>query len=263
MDFNLAEAAAAGLEPGVWGVTYAGNDGNNNPRGLSFFEQNRILGQQAVRLGAHFVMVDAEDCLKGTRVTRGAKTMVDGVRAGGWSGPVHLTTLGAPENPDVDDYAFDLASFLDTGGGIFPQAYAYRHTSYFPKVTRRYFERVGVPASKLNLMIGLDGWMTGADYAPLLADAGLGPAFSIFMAELTTDAGLTALEPQTKPVTAPDPVSVLAEMRRVAKPMCDYWRSKGIDPKSQRIGFADGVLGMILSEFYAKRDTGIKRSDLP
>jgi hypothetical protein len=97
---------------------------------------------------------------------------------------VHLTTLGAPNNPFVDDYGFDLESFLETGGGIFAQAYAQIVSSYAPQPTKLYFcERMGVPVDKYNTMIWVDYRLTAQDQVNLLKHAATGRAVSIFMTE--------------------------------------------------------------------------------
>jgi hypothetical protein len=236
VDYDLEVPHRAGLFAGVWGVTYAVTDGGNNPRGLTFQQQNYILGQQAVKLKADAVMIDAEDCLKDTRETRGAKPMIDGIRSGGWQGPVHLTTLGAPNNPMADDYAFDLESFLETGGGIFAQAYAQIVSSYAPQPTKLYFcERMKVPVDRYNTMIWIDYRLTTVDQVELLKHAGTGRAISIFMTEYGTEADWKTLNELTKLYTPPpvdarltlDPMLVL--LRDQANK--EYTKATAKDPK--------------------------------
>jgi len=203
VNYDLAVPQRAGLFAGVWGVTYAEDDHNNNPRQLTFHQQNEILGQQATKLNADAVMVDAEDCLKYTRNFRGAKPMIDGIRSGGWLGPIHLTTLGAPYDPLVDDYVYDLESFLETGGGIFAQAYAQAASSYAPQPTKLYYcERMGVPVERYNTMIWMDGRLTAQAQVDLLKHASTGRAVSVFMTEYASDAEWDVLDSVTKILTS-------------------------------------------------------------
>lgn len=186
VDYDFGPCRSAGMLPCVWGVTYAVDDGGNNPRHLSWHDQNVILGQQAVKLKAESVMIDAEDCLKNTRDSQAAKEMIDGVRAGGWPAdkPVHLTTLGAPYDPFVDDYGFDLKSFLDTGGGVFIQCYAQLSSSYSPVPSMHYFNtRMNVPKDRLNCMIWTDGRISPDSQVQMIRDGGFDRALSIFLAE--------------------------------------------------------------------------------
>jgi hypothetical protein len=203
-DADLDAIRAQGIgDVGVWGVTYAVDDRNNNPRGLSFHDQNEILGRQATRLKADHVIVDIEECAKRTRASRGLKPAIAGVRAGGWTGAVSISTLGAPINPDVNDYEIDVQSFLETGGIVLPQAYANDWPEYDPEACVRYWTRVGVPRGRLNLTISLTAGDTsktrwaGPDWLPGLQRAGLGNAWSIFMAEYATEADLAALKTLT------------------------------------------------------------------
>jgi hypothetical protein len=207
IDYDLGIPRSAGLFAGVWGVTYAVNDSGNNPRRLTYEQQNEILGKQAVKLGADCVMVDAEDCLKSTRSTQGGQPMVAGIRSGGWTGPVHLTTLGAPSDPVVDDYEFDLKSFLDTGGGIFAQAYAQITSSYAPQPTKMYFvERMKVPLDKYNTMIWIDSRLAPESQLEYLRAASTGRAVSIFMTEYGSELDWFVLDPITKTGVQAPPV---------------------------------------------------------
>jgi hypothetical protein len=198
---SAAACQAAGLEVAAWGVIY-------DQKG--FYSDGKSLAESANRLGAKYLMADVEDCLKGTRSTRAATEIIRGVRDGGWSGPVHLTTLGAPQQkPDGTfwDYEFDLDSFLETGGGIFPQAYANQAPTYAPKLCVDYFVgQLKVPRERLNLMIWLDDKMSANDWLALLEAAQTGVAFSVFLAEFFSGYGhpigafdklrLTVTEPQ-------------------------------------------------------------------
>jgi hypothetical protein len=75
-------------------------------------------------------MINVELAAKGTLASRGMKPIVDGLRAAGWTGPVNLNTLGPPIDPEENDYELDLASFLETGGGVVTQAY-FNETDHF------------------------------------------------------------------------------------------------------------------------------------
>jgi hypothetical protein len=197
-DWNLEPARAAGLSPGVWGVTYGDHD---NPDPDVFYRDGLALGRQAIELGAEHVMADIEACAKGTRSNAGLWPYVSGVRDGGWSGPVHLTTLGSPSDPERWDYEIDVDSFLDTGGGVFPQAYYNDYADYLPANCSTYWTRVGVPAGRLNMMIGLytglRGRIDGEEWVGLLTDAGIGRNLSIFMAQHGTKADWDSLETLT------------------------------------------------------------------
>jgi len=214
-DYDLGLPRQQGIRrASVWGVTYDEDDDRNNPRGLSFHEQNEILGRQAARLGAEgAVMVDAEQCAKDTRDTRGMAPCIDGLRAGGWAGPVHLCPLGAPSDPLVNDFKVDVRSFLETGGDVYPQAYMHDHAEYDPVLCIDYWTRpiVGVPRDRLNLMVSFSAGDTshvrwsGAEWLPRLQAASAGRAISSFMAEFMTDADLRALDPLTLAPPTPAP----------------------------------------------------------
>ncbi len=197
VDFDSAAIKAVGLSPGVWGVTYSK---------ASFFRDGKLLGQQAVRLGAEHVQMDAEECAKDTRSGQGMKPIIEGIRAGGWQWPVHLNTLGAPDNPDANDYAMDTKSFTDTGGGVLVQAYANDHLGYLPTYCARYWARMGLAPEQLNFMIGLYsgrlGRIDGSGWVPLLRDAGVRRNFSIFLAEHSTEADLAGLDGFSQPQPA-------------------------------------------------------------
>jgi len=214
-DFDLRPARAAGLSPGVWGVTY---------EPARFHDDGMRLGLQATKLGAEHVQVDAEMCAKDTRAGRGLSPIIEGLREAGWVGPVHLNTLGAPDNPDVNDYAMDVESFLETGGGVFPQAYFNANDGYRPSLCVRYWTRVGVPAERLNLTIGLyrseldqpkpGVRLAGAEWVPLLREAGVARNFSIFMAEYSTAQDLLGLDPLS--LVPPAPTAAETRTRIVA-----------------------------------------------
>jgi hypothetical protein len=199
VDFDLNRCRAAGLAADVWGVTYAKEN---------FYRDGRLLGSQAVKLGADDATMNCEMAAKDTRASRGLRPIIEGVRDGGWIGPVNLNTLGAPINPDVNDFAMDIESFLETGGGVACQAYANAHPeSYMPEACMRYWLRMGVPFERLNLTIGLydpasenpqGSFLTGADYVPLLQAAKVRHNISIFMPETMHANDLAELEAITK-----------------------------------------------------------------
>ena len=237
-DFDLAPAKAVGLSAGVWGVSYDQS---------AFFADGLALGRQALKLGAEHVMMNVEMPAKRTQASRGMKPIVDGLRAAGWTGPVNLNTLGPPVDPEANDYELDLASFLETGGGVLTQAYFNETDHYRPARAVRYFTRVGVPRDKLNLTISImpaesdkrkaRAILRGANYVPLLKEARLGKAFSIFLAEAVTSADLTALDkvtqaPPPKPGTNVDVSGNRAEaLKRLAASIAD-WRAGGLTEES-------------------------------
>lgn len=204
-DFFADRARAAGLRAEVWGVTYAAGD---------FVRDGKLLGEQAVKHGVQSVTMNAEQVAKGTRPTRGLQPIVDGVRAGGFMGPVSLNTLGSPFNPLEHDFAMDTESFLETGGGVAVQAYYNAYPEYHPSNCATYWLRF-VPKDRLNLTLGLYDpssesgrpQLRGADYVPMVQMAqaiGLPPrAISIFLPETMFPTDLAELAPLLKPTTPP------------------------------------------------------------
>jgi hypothetical protein len=201
LDTDLEYVRAGGfLSVGVWGVVY------DVPDFPSFGEQ---FAAEAVRLGADHCIVDAEMCAKGTRGNRGMKPIIDGMRRGGWAGPVHLSTLGAPSNAiphGGNDFAIDVESYLETGGGVLPQVYYQAYEEYRPDLCADYWEACGVPRSRQNPTIDLLAETgsakyptdyTGAEWAELLAAAGVGRNFSVYMTQFGDDADYEQLEAQT------------------------------------------------------------------
>ena len=181
-DFDFGPTKAAGLRAEAWGVSY-------DPS--RFDEDGRLLGAQARRLGADAVTMNAEMCAKGTRSSRGLKPIIDGIRGGGWTGPVNLNTLGSPSDPLKWDFEMDTESFLETGGGISVQAYINAHDEYSPANCIAYWTRF-VPRDRLNLTLGLydprsenpsKTQLSGKQYADLLKAAGWGRGISIFRPE--------------------------------------------------------------------------------
>lgn len=230
--YDLAPARAAGLSPGAWGVTYRKED---------FFADGRRLGALAVELGAEHVQMDAEFCAKGTRATRGLRPIIEGIRDAGWNGAVHLNTLGAPVNPDVNDYAIDMQSFLETGGGIFPQAYFNADDGYRPSLCVRYWTRIGVPVERLNLMIGLHRSeldqpkpgvrLSGAEWVRPLREAGVKRNFSIFLAEYANEQDLVGLDPLSLVPPAPS----TAETRTKIMAAAGAWETAYPDQPRARV----------------------------
>jgi hypothetical protein len=164
-------------------------------------------------------------------------------------------------DPEANDYELDLASFLETGGGVLTQAYFNETDHYRPARAVRYFTRIGVPRDKLNLTISImpaesdkrkaGTILRGARYVPLLKEARLGKAFSIFLAEAVTVADLRALDkvtqaPPPKPGTNVDASGNRAEaLKRLAASIAD-WRAGGLTEESislQRQTLAWRVLG--------------------
>ena len=204
-DIDLTEAKAAGFGDGfgvgVWGVVYSKSD---------FYDFGARLGAQAVALGAEHVIVDAEECYKDTRGTLSGQQIIDGLRAAGWTGPVHLSTLSNPVDPAHHDFGMDTESFTKTGGGIMPQVYPneFPTANYTATAAREYWLRMGVPASQLNMSIGTyEGVapMTGEEWVEHLQAGQVGANFNLFLAESTDDDELDALDELTG-MTTPPPV---------------------------------------------------------
>jgi hypothetical protein len=229
VDHDLNPAKGAGLETAVWGVSYSPDN---------FGRDGYLLAKQALKLGASHLIMDVEQAAKNTS-PGGLKVLVDECRAAGWSYPVHLSTMGPPSSPDVNDYGMDVASFLDTGGGVLTQAYANETDLFTPELAVRYWTRVGVPRDRLNLTISLypaeaDKQYPGRRYdgqkwVQLLQAAGWGKAISIFMAEAATDTDLDALDAITVEAVLPS-VNDAANRRAALaylKQSVDYYRSSG------------------------------------
>jgi hypothetical protein len=198
---NLDHVRAGGFKSvGVWGVVY------DVPDFPSFGEQ---FAAEAVRLGADHCIVDAEFCAKGTRANRGMKPIIDGMRRGGWDGPVHLSTFGAPSNAiphGGNDFAMDTESYLETGGGVLPQVYYQAYEEYRPDLCADYWEACGVPRDRQNPTIDLLAEAGSAKYpddypgevwAELLQDAGVGRNFSVYMTQFGDEADYEQLREQT------------------------------------------------------------------
>jgi hypothetical protein len=210
---NIRAARNAGLSPEGWGVTYAPDDDNNNPRHLSFYDQNMLLGVRAVQVGVEELQVDIEHAAVGTRTGQRLNVIIQALRAAGWTKPVHINTMGAPDSPETSDYEIDLKSFLDTGGGLFSQDYWNESDSFAPRLGVDYWvKRMGVPPSKYNSMIGLH--TSGSDkrkpnlrvsgplWKPLLSDAGIERNYSVFMSQHCDEVDLSALaSPAPTPMT--------------------------------------------------------------
>jgi hypothetical protein len=222
LDFNLDFARNQGMKrASVWGVTYAPDDRGNNPRGLSFYEQNLILGKQAVKLKADTAMIDAEYCAKFTRKTQGLLPCIKALRDAGYQGKVHLCPLGAPFDPLVNDFEVDVQSFLDTGGDIYPQAYMHDHEEYEPELCVTYWTRdvVGVPRDRLNIMVSFSAGDTskirwgGNRWLPHLqkVEDSVGRSISSFMAEYMTEADLVGLDALTLQTAGPTAIEVRVE----------------------------------------------------
>lgn len=203
---SLKSTKDAGMHAGVWGAFFDQ---------ATFYADGKAFAEQAITVGAEFLIVDAEDCSKFTRATRGCLPIIQGVRAGGWTGPVHWTQMGCPTNartaanPTGNDYQCDERSFLDTGGGVLPQEYANEDASFAPALALPYWLACGVPAWRLNHSIavyeGHAGRIDGAGWALLLQAAKIGRNFSIYMAEMLQPYDAEGLDAQTK-LPAPTPL---------------------------------------------------------
>lgn len=215
-DFDLAAVKAHGYKSvGVWGVIYDRDD---------FYNGGLKMAQQAVKLGADNLIVNTEQVYKGTRPERLGKEIIRGCRAGGWKGPVDLSTLGAPWTPTINDYQMDEQSFLETGGAILPQAYANESEGYTPLLCKVYLDRLKIPQDRQNYTLGLypgqKGRVGGAAQVALLKEAKIGKNFNIYMIQHLIQDDVTefakfiaaARPPQPAPTppapVAPDPAVV-------------------------------------------------------
>lgn len=179
--FDLDSVRAHGFtNVGVWGIIYDTND---------YFNGGKKMAMQAKSLGADHLKVDAEQVYKSSRDGEQGKEVIRGVRAGGWSKGVSLSTLGSPTNPVLFDFGMDTESFLTSGADacIEPQDYYNDYEEYTPKNSEIYWTRVGVPRSRINHTIGLypgkRGKVSGAAWVGLLQDAKVGKNFSVYMAQ--------------------------------------------------------------------------------
>lgn len=193
---------------GAWGVVY--DEVDFYPFGVRF-------ARELVRQGAQHAIVDAEFCAKFTRDGQRMLPIIRGMRDGGWAGPVHLSTLGAPFDArphGPNDFAMDVKSFLDTGGGVLPQAYFNASSAYRPDLCVDYWVACGVPRERVNVTIELaveSGTekaikIDGAGWDKLLADAGCKRNFSCYMVQHMTKADIAGLAARAKlPVAPPAP----------------------------------------------------------
>lgn len=235
-DRDLGPAKAAGLEAGIWVVSYGRDD---QPDDEVFRHDGAESGRQAMRLGAQHLIADIEMAAKGTRATRGLIPFVEGCRLGGWKGPVDFTTLGAPVNAiphGGNDFGIDVQSFLDTGGSILPQAYFNAFDEYRPKLCWDYWRACGVPADRLNLLIELGAEagrprMSGADWLPYLREADVRRNFSVYMTEFLEPFDLEALQefslstkpPHTGAVIPPVAIPSASSLNKQIDELAESW----------------------------------------
>lgn len=199
---DLGPARSAGFRNvGVWGVIDSGDESASEAvKTALFYNGGKAFAEQAIRVGADHLMVDSEFSFKFTRSWGGATPLLDGIREGGWEGPVHLTPLGCPSGDVLsNDFEYDTAPLVATGGGIFPQAYYNDFTHLSPERCHTYWTRFHA-AHRINYMIGIGfgiiGPIPGADWVPLLEAASVERNFCIFLAENCSEsdfAGLDAL----------------------------------------------------------------------
>lgn len=215
---DLAPLKAAGLSAGIWGVSYGAGDA---PNADAFRRDGQLLGARAVLMGADHVIADIEMAAKDTRASRGLEPYLDGIRRGGWLGPVHLCPLGAPVNAlphGGNDFAIDVEGFLETGGGVLPQAYFNAYDEYRPDLCVDYWRACGVPMDKINVTVavyageGKGGRISGAEWVPLLRDADVYRNLSIYMDEFLMPFDMEGLHPLTlgppRPTEEEEPVTV-------------------------------------------------------
>jgi hypothetical protein len=215
---------------GAWGVVYDQAD---------FLAFGKRFGAACVAQQAEHAIVDAEMCAKGTRDGQKMKPIIDGMKAAGWAGPVHLCPLGAPVNArphGTNDFAVDVKSYLDTDGGLLPQAYFNAYDEYRPDLCVDYWVACGVPADRINVMVELavegakNVKITGAQWVPLLQTAGVKRNFSVYMVQHGTDqdwAGLEQLSkpaaPAPTPIPTPAPAPSATELRAKIVELADQW----------------------------------------
>lgn len=257
-DYDFTACRQAQMDPGVWGVLY--EDENVNRAELA-----RQAAARALSLGAEHLMFDIE--YNGFD----AGPIIDACKYAGWSGPVHLTCLGAPEyapNGSFYDYGYDLQSFLDTGGGIFPQAYyspypvSGRHPNYAAAITYDYFYgQCHVPEDRLNMMIWPNGYNSAEVERDKLAEAGLGKAMSVFLAETTNEHNYDVLEAITlgpDNETGPEP-DVCAEMAvTTSNVQIEMGKMTAKDPEAwikSNPGEADEILRLCVYAAFSKPRT--------
>ncbi|MBA2633464.1 MAG: hypothetical protein H0U86_10785 [Chloroflexi bacterium] len=229
--YDMSRVRAAGLKPCVWGVSYVA---------ANFYRDGWWLAERALQLGADELCMDIEMAAKFTR-GGGLRPLVKGVRDAGWTGPVHLNTMGPPYNVDVNDYEIDVETILETGGGIFTQAYYNETNAFHPTLAVRYWTRVGVPLDRLNVSISLypsesdkekpRNKLSGADYLPLLQDAGVKRNLSIFMGQVLTEDDMRALDPLALPPPPPTTTAV-SRARRASR----SWTRRGSGRTSRAAG---------------------------
>lgn len=245
--FDLGPARRAGLSPGVWGVTYEAG---------KFARDAERLARSAASLGADFLIVDAEECLKNR--TEGEIRALVGALAP-FRGPKALSTLGAPVNPAVNTYPIPLRPFLEAGFSVLPQAYVNDHAEYAPDACVFYWQRVGFPRDRINVTISLVAGdtshvrLSGGEWKPHLERARIAPAVSLFMLQHATPDDLGALEPLLRFAPPPPPPpphvttagEVRARMVALAREQEARWAAGGMSPDKvaeQRIAIARRLL---------------------
>lgn len=201
--FDLPAVKAHGFtNVGVWGVIYSKDD---------FYNGGKALGASAKLQGANHLIVDAEECYKGTRPTHGGSEIIRGIRDGGWTGPVDLSTLGAPWNPTVNDYEMDTKSFVDTGGGVQSQDYWNESEGYTLEAANIYWPRVGVPLSKLSHTIalyqGAKSRVPGSDWVTMLKSNKVGKRYAVYMVQDGHKEDYDAFKDYNASIAAPVPVT--------------------------------------------------------
>lgn len=238
--FDLAAVRAHGIKAGVWGVIYDRTD---------FYNGGKKIGKAAVDQGADHCIVDAEQCMKDTREGRLAKSIIKGVRDGGWTGPVDLSTLGAPWSPLTNDYAMDLESFLETGGSIHSQDYLNESEGYHPKYAIQYYAKLGIPLNRINHTIGLyagtRGQINGAGWVDILGESGIHRNFSVYMVQDGQAVDYESLTELSKPILI-KPLDSTATKEGM-KALADAWladqASQGLPQTKSRIRLARRILG--------------------
>lgn len=253
MDFDLNAVKAHGFKNvGVWGVFYDTVD---------FFNGGKALGAQAVKLHADHCIANAEMCMKNTKIGRLAQPLIKGIRAGGWTGSVDLSTLGAPWNPSVNDYGMDLQSFLETGGTIHSQDYLNDSEGYHPKFAVEYYKHLGIPESKINhtiaLYSGTRGKITGTQWVTVLDEADVDKNISIYMVQDGQKVDYEGLRQVTTSiqVKALDSTRTKEAMIALANAWLDKEEAESRPQSKSRIREAKRILSSSDLQFKKCRDT--------
>jgi hypothetical protein len=160
---DLSAAREAGLSPGAWGVSYSREN---------LVRDAQSLRAQADSVGAEHIIFNVESPFDPT-------PFIDVFAS--YAKPKALIYLLG------DTEALRTDVLVDAGWTLMPEVYYNDQETTSPSVAKWYLDRAQVPETQRNYCLGmyngLRGTISGAEYADLLAEAGITNAFSAYMVE--------------------------------------------------------------------------------